>query len=170
MAGMHRRPTPSNQPPARDGAPPHRQALRAIAAFEALKGFAALAASLGFVGLLHHDLHHVVASLIGHIGLKPGDRYPAMVLTDIDQLLSADLRPLLLAATAYVLVRFTEAYGLWKDRWWGEWLGALSGALYIPFELWHFAHHPSVASAAVALANMAVVGFLGQQLWRRRQG
>ena len=167
---MHRRPTPSNQAPARDGAPPQRQALRAIAAFEALKGVAALAASLGFVGLLHHDLHHLVASLIGHIGLKPGDRYPAMVLTDIDQLLSADLRPLLLAATAYVLVRFTEAYGLWKDRWWGEWLGALSGALYIPFELWHFAHHPSVASAAVALTNMAVVGFLGQQLWRRRQG
>ncbi|MDP4075234.1 DUF2127 domain-containing protein [Acidovorax sp. A1169] len=167
---MHRRPTPSNQPPARDGAPPHRQALRAIAAFEALKGFAALAASLGFVGLLHHDLHHIVASFIGHIGLKPGDRYPAMVLTDIDQLLSADLRPLLLAATAYVLVRFTEAYGLWNDRRWGEWLGALSGALYIPFELWHFAHHPSVASAAVALTNVAVVGFLGQQLWRRRQG
>ena len=60
------------------------------------------------------------------------------------------LAPLLLAATAYVLVRFTEAYGLWKDRWWGEWLGALSGALYIPFELWHFAHHPSLASAAVS--------------------
>ena len=36
---------------------------------------AALAASLGFVGLLHHDLHHLVASLIGHIGLKPGDRW-----------------------------------------------------------------------------------------------
>ncbi|WP_108016595.1 DUF2127 domain-containing protein [Acidovorax sp. CF316] len=156
-------PTPGDVPP------PHRQALRAIAAFEALKGFAALAASLGFVGLLPHDLHHIVASLIGHIGLAPGDRYPAMVLTDIDHLMGTNLKPLLLAAAAYVLVRFAEAYGLWQDRWWGEWLGALSGALYIPFELWHFAHRPSVASAAVALANMAIVGFLGQQLWRRRR-
>jgi uncharacterized membrane protein (DUF2068 family) len=155
-------------PPARTDAPPHRQALRAIAAFEALKGLAALAASLGFLSLLHHDLHHLAASLIGHIGLQPGDHYPAMVLTDIDQLRHASLAPLLLAAAAYVLVRFAEAYGLWKDRWWGEWLGALSGALYIPFELWHFAHRPSLATAAVALANIAVVGFLGQQLWRRR--
>ncbi len=149
--------------------PPHRQALRAIAAFEAVKGVAALAASLGFLSLLHHDLHHIVASLIGHIGLAPGDRYPAMVLTDIDQLMRADLKPLLLAAAAYVLVRFAEAYGLWKDRWWGEWLGALSGGLYIPFEWWHFLHHPSLASAAVALANMGVVGFLVLQLRRRKR-
>jgi uncharacterized membrane protein (DUF2068 family) len=149
--------------------PPHRKALRAIAAFEAFKGVAALAASLGFLSLLHHDLHHIVASLIGHIGLSPGDRYPAMVLSDIDQLARTDLKPLLLAAAAYVLVRFAEAYGLWKDRWWGEWLGTLSGGLYIPFELWHFFHHPSLVSAVVALANMAVVGFLGQQLWRRKR-
>ena len=168
MPGMpaHMPPAP---PPPTSGTPPHRKALRAIAGFEALKGFAALAASLGFLGLLHHDLHHIVASLIGHIGLQPGDHYPAMVLTDVDQLRSADLKPLLLAAAAYVLVRFAEAYGLWKDRWWGEWLGALSGALYIPFELWHFAHHPSAATAAVALANMAIVGFLGWQLWQRRR-
>lgn len=169
MPGMHP-PTPPAPTAATSSTPPHRNALRAIASFEALKGFAALAASLGFLGLLHYDLHQIVASLIGHIGLQPGDHYPAMVLTDVDQLRSADLKPLLLAASAYVLVRFAEAYGLWKARWWGEWLGALSGALYIPFELWHFAHHPSVATAAVALANMAVVGFLGQQLWRRRQG
>ena len=31
--------------------------LRAIALFEAVKGLAALAASIGFLGLLHHNLH-----------------------------------------------------------------------------------------------------------------
>lgn len=149
--------------------PPHRKALRAIAAFEALKGLAALVASLGLLTLLHHDLHHIVASLIGHIGLAPGDRYPAMVLTDINQLARADLTPLLLAAAAYVLVRFAEAYGLWKGRWWGEWLGALSGALYIPFELRHIVHHPSRAAVAVALANIAIVAFLGTQLRQRSE-
>lgn len=149
--------------------PDHRKALRAIAAFEALKGVAALVASLGFLSLLHHDLHHIVASLIGHIGLAPGDRYPTMVLTDIDQLARADLTPLLLAAAAYVLVRFAEAYGLWKGRWWGEWLGALSGGLYIPFELRHIVHHPSGAAVAVALANIAIVAFLGTQLRQRKK-
>lgn len=146
---------------------PHR-ALRAIAAFEALKGTLALAASLGFLGLWHHDLHRLAASLIGHVGLSPGDRYPALLLRDIDQLLGADLRALVAAAFAYVTVRFVEAYGLWKQRPWGEWLGALSGALYVPFELRHFLHAPTATTALVIVANVAVVTYLGRRLWRRR--
>lgn len=65
-------------------------------------------------------------------------------------------------------VRFLEAYGLWTQRPWGEWLGALSGALYVPFELRHFLHSPGWATAAVMTANVVVVSFLGWQLWRRR--
>jgi hypothetical protein len=82
-----------------------RRALRAIAAFEAIKGAVALAASLGFLGLLHHDPHRLAASLIGHIGLDPGAHYPAIVLRDVDQLLGANLRSLVLAVSGYVRAR-----------------------------------------------------------------
>jgi uncharacterized membrane protein (DUF2068 family) len=146
------------------------RALRAIATFEAVKGVVALAASLGFLSLLHRDLHQIAASLIGHIGLSPGARYPALVLRDVDQLVDADLRPLMLAASAYVLVRFLEAYGLWHERHWGEWLGAASAAMYVPFEVWHLIHRPTLATAVVIALNLAVVGFLGWQLWSRRRG
>lgn len=142
--------------------------LRAIAIFEAFKGTVALAACFGFLGLLHQDLHQMAASLIGHIGLNPGDRYPALVLSDIDRLLHTDLTSLLMAAFAYVTVRFLEAYGLWRERAWGEWLGASSGALYVPFELRHFLHSPTATSALVMAANIAVVIFLGWQLRQRR--
>jgi uncharacterized membrane protein (DUF2068 family) len=142
--------------------------LRAIAVFEAFKGTVALAASLGFLGLLHRDLHQMAASLIGHVGLNPGDRYPALLLGDLDRLLHSDLTSLLTAASAYVTVRFLEAYGLWKQRAWGEWLGALSGALYVPFELRHFLQSPTAMSAFVMAANVAVVTFLGWQLRQRR--
>ena len=145
-----------------------RGPLRAIAAFEALKGVLALAASLGFLGLMHHDLHQLAAALIGHIGLDPGDHYPALVLSNIDQLRNADLTPLLLAAFAYVLVRFIEAFGLWHGRPWAAWLGALSGGVYIPFELRHLLRSPTAASAVVIVVNLAVVGFLAWRLWRRR--
>lgn len=146
-----------------------RRAVRAIASFEAIKGVVALAACLGLLSLLHHDLHRIATSLIGHIGLDPGDRYPAMVLDHVDQLLGARLRPLLLAAAAYIGVRFVEAYGLWHERSWAEWLGALSGALYIPFEARHLIHEPTLATAVVITVNLVVVGFLAWRLRQRRQ-
>lgn len=148
--------------------PFHHRTMRAIAGLEAFKGVVALAASLGLLGLLHHDLHHVAAALIGHIGLDPGGHYPAILLRSVDQLLGANLRSLMLAASAYVLVRFMEAYGLWKERPWGEWLGVLSGMLYVPFELRHLVHDPGLVTAAVIAVNLAVVAYLGWQLRQRR--
>jgi uncharacterized membrane protein (DUF2068 family) len=141
-------------------------ALRAIAGFEVLKGFVALAAGLGFLSLLHQDLHHIAASMIGHVGLDPGAHCPAIILMDIDQLLSANRRTLLLTVAAYVTVRFLEAHRLGHERRWVEWLGAFSGALYVPFELRHLIHSPSLATAAVVVVNIAVVGYLGWELWQ----
>ncbi len=127
----------------------------------------AAAAAVGVLGWLHQDLHHIVAALIGHIGLQPGDRYPALLLSSMDELLGADRRLLMLGASAYVLVRCVEAYGLWMARSWGVWLGAVSGALYVPFELWHLMHQPTAWSVLVVLGNLALVGFLVRQLRRR---
>ena len=155
-------------PPAGEDSKPSR-ALRTIAGFEALKGIVAMAASLGLLSLLHRGLHQMAAALIGRIGLDPGSHYPAIVLRDIDQLRDANLRSVMLAAAAYVFVRFVEAYGLWNGLTWGEWLGALSGALYVPFELRHLLHRPTLAAAAVVTLNVAVVGYLAWRLWRKRR-
>ncbi len=54
-----------------------------------------------------------------------------------------------------------------EGKTWAEWLGALSGALYIPLELAHLAHRPGAINAGVLLANVVVVGFLAFQLWMR---
>jgi uncharacterized membrane protein (DUF2068 family) len=149
----------------RPGADIAPRLLRGIAGFEAVKGLLALAAVLGLLGLVHHDLHRAAATLIGHIGLRPGDHYPAVALGELDKWLAADRRPLLLAAAGYIVLRFTEAYGLWHARPWGERLGAWSGALYLPFEWQHLIHRPGAVPALVLLANLAVVGFL---VWRLR--
>ena len=38
-------------------------------------------------------------------------------------------------AFAYSTLRFIEAYGLWKQRTWAEWVAFGSGALLIPLEI-----------------------------------
>lgn len=158
--------TPDGEP----STPAGQRALRAIAWFEAVKGGLAIAAALGLLSLLHHDLHQIALSLIGHVGLDPGAHYPALALHNVDRLRDASVQSLLLVAGGYALVRLVEAYGLWHERRWGEWVGVVSGALYVPFEVRHMLHQPTWSSAAVIAANVAVVLFLAWQLWHRRRG
>ena len=145
-----------------------RRALRGIAAFEAFKGLAALVIGLGLVQLMHHDLRHVVLELVGHFGLEASQHFPALLLAYADLLNRTPVGTLEWLLGAYLATRLVEAYGLWRQKAWGEWLGALSGGLYIPFELRHLWHSPTGLSAAVLALNVLIVGFLAGQLWRRR--
>lgn len=147
-----------------------RRVLHAIALFEAVKGFAALAASLGFLSLLHHDVHQLAIALLWRFHLDPTLPYPAILLHYADLLGALDLRKIAPLAVAYITVRLLEAYGLWKEKIWAEWLGALSGALYIPLEVAHLMHRSTLINAGVLLANILMVGFLAFQLWRRMHG
>ena len=144
-----------------------RRALRAIAAFEAIKGIAAFAAVIGLLDLMHHDVRRLAMELIGHFNLNPDAYYPSILLHYADLLPGANVRSLVFLALGYIVVRALEAYGLWNDRAWGEWLGALSGGLYIPFEIGHIVHRPSIINAAVLAGNIFVVSFLAYQLSRK---
>ncbi|OZI66443.1 DUF2127 domain-containing protein [Bordetella genomosp. 11] len=164
----------SDRDPVLDSAPAGRlsarqRAQRLIALVEAAKGVGALAASIGLLSLLHHDLRRIVAVLIGHFGLDPGGHYPEELLHFATVLQDTSLRTLVALASCYVILRLAEAYGLWRDRIWGEWLGALSGAIYVPFEVHHLIHRPGALAVAVVLFNVAIVAFLAWQLWHRRQ-
>lgn len=62
-----------------------------------------------------------------------------------------------LGAGAYACVRFAEAYGLWFARSWAEWLAALSGALYVPVELFELYKNASWLGVGMLLANLLIV-------------
>jgi uncharacterized membrane protein (DUF2068 family) len=118
---------------------------------------------------LHSDVRGLLAELIGQFGLDPGGRYPSILLHYADALADTNLRVLLVLVAGYVLLRLCEAYGLWYQRTWGQWLGALSGGLYIPFEVRHLLHTPSVIGAVVLVGNLLVVGYLALLVWRERR-
>lgn len=156
---------PDKKPPSDSS----RRTLRAIAVFEATKGVAALAMLAGVIDLMHHDIRHLALELIGHFGWSPNYHYSEIILHYADMLPGANMQQLALLASAYASIRLLEAYGLWNDQAWSEWLGALSGGIYIPIELSHFLHRPSAINVAVLAGNIFLVGFLVHRLRQRVQ-
>lgn len=148
--------------------PNRRKTLEAIAAFEGLKGIAAIAASVGLLSLVHHDVRALAYALIGHFHLDPDAQYPRLLLDQATMLANANVRQAVLLAWAYAAIRLTEGYGLWKDRAWAEWLAAVSGAVYLPLELLHLVAHTTGINAIVLIGNVAVVAYMVFRLRLRR--
>jgi uncharacterized membrane protein (DUF2068 family) len=134
--------------------------LRTIAALEAVKGALVLFVAFGLPGLTHHHTRRFLEKLVGHFHLNPAHRYPQIFIRLGDHLDNTRFRVLAVAAIIYAGVRFAEAYGLWRQRRWGEWLGCVGAALYVPVEIRHLVHHPTVFTTIVLVVNLVVVIYL----------
>ena len=99
----------------------------------------------------------LAAALVAHTHLNPASRYPRIFLDAAAQLHDGRLQMLAAGAALYAAVRLAEAWGLYRERAWAEWLAAGSGAVYLPFELLDLASHPSLHGAMLLLLNLAVV-------------
>ncbi len=146
-----------------------RRAIRVIAAVEAAKGLAVLLAASGLLGLLHKDLHALAVRLIEHSHLNPASKYPQIFLDAVSHVGQSNLMWLALGAAAYSALRFTEAYGLFRERAWAEWLAALSGGVYLPLELANMVRHFSALGLALMLVNVGVVAVMVWALLQRRR-
>jgi uncharacterized membrane protein (DUF2068 family) len=140
--------------------------MRAIALLEAAKGALVLLVGFGLFSLLHHDLQLAAERWVAHAHLNPAARYPRIFLHLAGEV--TDGRLLLLAAGAlvYAGARLVEAYGLWLARRWAEWFAALSGAIYIPFELIELHQRITLLSVGLLALNVAIVAFMAARLLR----
>ena len=81
----------------------------------------------------------------------------------------ADLWAVAGGALVYSGLRLLEAVGLWKDRSWAKWLGAISGGIYIPVEIYEAARKATATRLVLFALNVAVVAYLLWKLWQQRQ-
>lgn len=146
-----------------------KQAIRAVALLEALKGILALAAASGLIFLLHKDVAEFAMRLVQHAHLNPAAHYPSIFLDAASHLQDKRLMMLALGAAAYSLLRLIEAYGLFHERTWAEVLAAASGSFYIPFEIVGLLHKPDALHASLLLLNAVIVIFMLYLLWQRRR-
>lgn len=49
---------------------------------------------------------------------------------------------------------------MWKERAWAEWLALVSGAIYLPFEIYELARRPDWIRLVIFLVNLAVVVYM----------
>jgi uncharacterized membrane protein (DUF2068 family) len=140
--------------------------IRAVALFEAAKGTLVLLTGFGVLSLVHRDTQRFAEQLVGHLHLNPAKHFPRIFIDAAANLTETRLVLLAILAATYALVRFIEAYGLWRGRRWAEWFAAVSGAIYIPFELYELFKGMNLLSICALAVNILVVALMLNALYR----
>ncbi len=145
----------------------HKKGLRAVAVLEAIKGLLAIAASFVFLELIRKDvdLEDAAQNLLYYLHIDPDRRLSHMFVHAAGKVMDANVKLVLAIAFVYAAGRFIEGYGLWRQRVWAEWLAIISGAVYLPFELYKLIRHPNWIHWTILLVNIAVVLYIGWVRW-----
>src|ERR1700732_3744452 len=148
---------PGNQPD------PHRRqrrVLRTVAVVEFAKGIFVLLMGLSALMLVHQDVWLIAESLLAVLHIN-SDRHVALVFLDFaDNVTDARLWAAAQIAFAYSALRFAEAFGLWKERAWAEWVAFISGTLLLPLEIRELLRGVTLLRSALFLCNLMIVIYM----------
>jgi uncharacterized membrane protein (DUF2068 family) len=150
----------------------HRRGLRTVAMIEAAKGLLVLLVAFGFAEVirLHIDLEETARNLLYFLQVDPDRRFSHALMHAAGRMMNADLLTVLAIALLYCSLRFIESYGLWRQRVWAEWLAIISGAVYLPLELYNLIRRPSVVHWVILLINIAIVVYIAWVRWDEVKG
>jgi uncharacterized membrane protein (DUF2068 family) len=148
---------------------PHIKVLRAVASLELAKGLAAVAGIFGILFLVHKDPGDVADWCLTVLHISPDHHFAQIFLDWADSLTDKKLWVVAGVAAIYSILRFVEAYGLWRARAWAEWIALVSAALYVPFEIFKIVTRPSLFHISALLINLAVIVYMAYVLWEARK-
>lgn len=146
---------------------PH-SGLRAVAIFEALKGVLVLTVGVGLLNLMPKDLDFISENIITFLHLNPAHHYPQVFLMAVADVTDNNILWLAIGAMIYSLLRLTEAFGLWHERVWAEWLAIISCGIFLPVEFYELARGFSGIKALITLFNIALVLYLLKTRYREK--
>ncbi|PYX51330.1 MAG: DUF2127 domain-containing protein [Acidobacteria bacterium] len=150
-----------HQPPTKSEAHRRqRRVLQAVAAFEFFKGTFVVLMGMCALALVHRDVWLYAESLLALLHISTDRRSAQMFLDFADNVTDARLWAAARIAFAYALLRFTEAYGLWKARTWAEWVALVSGALLLPLEIRELMRGLTILRSSLFVGNLAVVLYM----------
>jgi uncharacterized membrane protein (DUF2068 family) len=149
---------------------PPQVGLKAAALFEALKGLLVILAGFGLLAFVHRDAQAFAERLALHLHLNPARHYPRIFIEAAGRLTDARIWLLATGAFAYSALRFAEAYGLWRARPWAQWIGIVSGGVYLPVEVIALVRRPTILKALLLALNALLVAYLSIFRYRQSRG
>ncbi len=168
---------PSVIPPATAASPPKQpplpvrltQGLHIVALFEATKGLLVFAAGIGALSMLNRDAALVAEKIVRYLLLNPDSKLVHVMVERAGRITNRQLLLIAGGATLYSGMRFAEAYGLWKNRAWAEWLAVLGGMVYLPFEVSAILHRATILRFSLLGINILVVAYVARVLYVKRR-
>ena len=141
-----------------------KSGVKVVAVFEAAKGLLVLLAGFGLLAIVHQDAQRLAEQIVRHFHLNPASSYPRIFI-DVARNIS-DMQLWLMAgfALAYASIRLIEAYGLWRERRWAEWLAVLSGGIYVPIEVYEVLSGVSWIKVGTLIVNICIVLYMSYVL------
>jgi uncharacterized membrane protein (DUF2068 family) len=137
-----------------------RRMLRAVASFEFAKGVFVVLMGFCALALVHKDVWVIAETLLALFHISTDRRSAQLFLDFADDVTDARLWAAARIAFAYAALRFTEAYGLWKERTWAEWVALVSGTLLLPLEVRELLRGVTWLRCSLFVGNVAVVVFM----------
>ncbi len=138
--------------------------LRGIALFEATKGIGALIVGIWLLSLMHKDMESVATHLLHFLHqvlhLSPDGHVARSIMRGASRVTPHNLLMFAGLAFFYTSVRFVEATGLWLEKEWAEWFALLSGAMYMPYEIYELMHHPNLIKWVIFITNVLIVLYM----------
>ena len=134
--------------------------LRSVAAFEAIKGVLVLAVGFGVWHFRHRDVDDFVDRVISFFHLNPEGHLSNIFYRAAGHLTEKNLVLVAIGALVYSIIRFAEAYGLWKARAWAEWFALIAGTIYVPFEVHALMHHPNLIKWGILIINLLIIVYM----------
>lgn len=140
--------------------------LHVIALVEMVKGGLALLAASGLELIGPAPLQRWVHALITRFQLNPDHGAMAWLAQAINP---GAVHLAAAVGLLYGVVHMIEGWGLWRAKVWASWLGCVTAALYLPFDIFAFVTHRHWLEAVVVLINIIVVWVLAHDLLVRRR-
>lgn len=140
--------------------PAQRRVLRAVAGFEFLKGIFVVVMGICAIVLVGKNTWLIAERILERLHVDTDRRFAQVFLDFADSITDARLWAAARIAFAYAILRFTEAYGLWKERTWAEWVAFVSGTLLLPLEVRELFRGVTFMRCALLLGNLAVVFYM----------
>ncbi|MCE7576237.1 DUF2127 domain-containing protein [Aliivibrio fischeri] len=146
-----------------------KKGLRAVAILEACKGIASLLVGFGLHVLAGHNMRQLAENIVSRLHLNPAGHLPSIFIHAASGLTDARMGLLAIGALVYSAIRLVEAYGLWQGLVWTEWFALVSGAIYLPFEVYEMIFHTNLLGIGVFFINVLIVAYMAYALYNERK-